>query len=439
MRVLIVLMILAGLVLFAVGFITYYHYDVEADTYRQSNIEAEAVFLAYSPQPFRNSAADATPFTPEGHVADALYLFEAPEGFTIVSHSLAWDADMLELLYRELMKNEHGDEIDILYEVIIYPHEDDDTEITALATYTPGVNIVSFFIQFPALPDDFNVGFPQDIGRINIYGGDARATIESMASSLSHEYGHLYTLFYMLDPELIGSDSLAGTRYAELREASRFNLITSVTPGDDYFQERYRYLIEVAAEDFVQLMGSPTTRQVVDFVDIQQILNGAEQPTDILRARNAFPQENMMLPLANEVPGLEAYFRSYIGCVPRVPVEEKQEVTLQIRQNSVQHNLVTGLRTFVYYTITWNTPYQEAIYTLVSYDPHDYRGWGDPIKTVRPGQNASAIIGEYVTVRGDQVHSIDDGRAEGVKVFFVVALLPDGTFYMSEKFEFNFD
>jgi len=242
----------------------------------------------------------------------------------------------------------------------------------------------------------------------------------------------------MFNLEMREDDSLSNTTYASIRDASKFDLITLVTPGDDYFLERSRYLIEVAAEDYVQLMGSPTSRQVVDYVDVQQIMNGAEPHSDMLGARNAFPQENMMLPLANDVQGLEAYFREYIDAAPRVPIEEKQDVTLQINQQRIQHDLVGGSRTFVYYTITWNTPYQEAIYTLASYEPQNYRGWGDPIKTVRPGQNASAVIGEYVITLGNEVRSIDDGRAEGTKIFYVVALLPDGTFYISEKLEYNF-
>ena len=145
-----------------------------------------------------------------------------------------------------------------------------------------------------------------------------------------------------------------------------------------------------------------------------------------------------MLPLAIDVPGLEAYFFSFIDAEPGAPIEERQDIAVQIRQHSVQHNLVSGLRTFVYYTITWNTPYDNAIYTLVCYDPDNYTGWGIPIKTVRPGQNASAVIGEYVIERGTQIVSLNDRLAEGTKVFYVVAQLPDGTYFISDKLEHHF-
>jgi len=430
----IILLVLSVAVLCG-GALSYNHFNNEVLAYERSIAYSEAFFQSHSPLPFINNAVQTEPYVHYNPHDDALYFFEAPEGFTIISHSTQWNHEMLELLYHELLKNEHGDEINLLYEVIINPQEEEEF----LATYNLGTKAVSFFIQFPAFPPDFTIDFPKDIGSINLYGGDTKTTIESMAGSLSHEYGHLYTFYYMFDNDMGEGDTIGNTEYARLRDAENLDLITSAAPGESYAMERFRYLIEIAAEDYVQLMGSPTTRQVVDFVDVQQILNGAEQPTDISSARNAFPQENMMIPLAGDVPGLSDYFYSFIDTQPRRPIEERQEITLQIQTSVIQHNLVTGLRTFVYYTITWNAPYQNAVYTLVCYDPDDYIGWGFPIKTVHPGQNTSAVVGEYVIDRGDRVTSLDDGIAHGVKIFYVAALLPDGTFYISDKLEFDFE
>ena len=420
----------------AASFIAVYHFNGEIEIYRLSKADAEEAFRLHSSQVFISSAADAEPYVYENPRKDALYFFEAPEGFAMISHSEAWNAEMLELLYRELLRNEHGDEISLLYEVVVYPHA--AQEGSMLASYTLGTTAVRFFVQFPAFPPDFAINFPMSIGSINLYDGDANNTIESMANSLSHEYGHLYTYYYMFGSGMNAEDSLIDTEYARLREARRFDLIASAGPGESYMEERHRYLFEIAAEDYVQLMGSPTTRTVVDFIDVRQFLNGAVHPESAISARNAFPQENMMIPLANDVQGLADYFFSFIGREPRAPIEEKQDVALQIERHSMHHNLVSGPRTFVYYEITWNTPYQDAIYTLVFYDPDDYSGWGNPIITVHPGNAASAIIGEYVITRGDQVVSLDDGFASGYKAFFVVALLPDGTQYISEKLFYRF-
>ena len=437
----IVLLILFLAVIIA-GFASIFYFTNEIEAYRQASSDADNFFRSHSPQPFINSAVDAEPYHYDDPHEEALFFYEALEGFTLISHSEAWDRDMLELLYFELLRNEHGDEINMLYEVIVYPYREDESNM--LASYTVGTTSVSFSIQFPAFPPGFSVFFPREIGRITLYGGDTNTTIDSMANSLSHEYGHLYTFYYMLhtengDYDSSENDSLDGTEYAGLREASRFNLITNATPGSTYMEERHRYLFEIAAEDYVQLMGSPRTRQVVDFVDVQQILNSAQQPSRTADARNAFPQENMMIPLANDVPGLAEYFYSFIGANPRVPIEEKKDVTLQVRRESTQLDLVEGSRTFIYYTITWNAPYDNAIYTLVYYDPDNYTGWGVPVKTVHPGQATSAVMGEYVVVRGTEVLHIPNSAVQGTKVLFVVALLQDGTFYISEKLEHNFD
>jgi len=433
----IIILLILTIGIFCGGILSFYHFDGEVEAYERTIEDSKLFFQSHVSRPFINRAANAVPHVYQNHRDDALFFFEAPEGFAMISHSAPWNQEMLELLYHELMLNEHGKEMDLLYEVIIYPYDEEEERIAA--TYTPGVKSISFFIDFPAFPEDFSIEFPQDIGTITLYNGDMNTTVKSMASSLSHEYGHLYTFYYMFNTVAEESGSLKETEYARLRDAARFDLITNVSPGDSYWHERHRYLIEVAAEDYVQLMGSPTTRQVIDYLDVQQILNGADAPESWTGERNAFPQENMMIPLANDVPGLADYFYSYIDSSPRIPIEEKMDITLQIQQRPVQHNLIEGLRTFTHYTITWNAPYQNAIYTLICYDPDLYAGWGFPVKTVHPGQNTSAVIGEYVIVNGDRVTFMDDNKAQGTKVFCVVALLPDGTFYLSEKLEYNFD
>ncbi|MCL2627996.1 MAG: hypothetical protein FWD44_04770 [Oscillospiraceae bacterium] len=432
----IVLSITIGIALLLGGVLAFTHYGRELELFENSKADTNAFFANRISDPFVNSAADDSPYIPAYGRDDALYYFEAPEGFSIISHSREWNEDMLSLLYDELKQNAHGEEIEKLSEIVVYGH--DNNEMNALATYSPGITSASFFINFPAFPSDFSIDFPKFAGIINIYGGDTKTTIESIASSLSHEYGHHFTFYYMFDYEMREQNRLTESTYAELRETRRFNLIGRVEEDADYFMNRFRYLIEIAAEDYVQLMGSPATRNVVDFIDVKQIAEGAQQARDGSGARNAFPQENMMIPLAAEVSGLAEYFYGYIGEQPRVPVEERQDITLDINRHSVQHNLADGPKTFVYYTLTWNTPYQNAIYTISCYDPYDYTGWGLPIKTVRPGGAASAVIGEYAVARGGRVYFANDNVAQGFKAFYVVAQLPDGTYYVSDKLEYNF-
>ena len=433
----IIMSIIVSLALGIGGLLAFKYYDNEIDSLEFSKADPEVFFNRLSStKPFINSAVNAKPYIPEYSRDDALYRFEAPEGFIILSHSSAWNDEKLIDLYHELKLNAHGEEIEKLSEIIVFGHDNED--INALATYSPGITSTVFYINFPAIPDDFTVEFPKIMGRINIYGGNTKTTIESIAGSLSHEYGHHYTFYYMFDYEMRVNDLLGMSNYAKLRQADRFNLIGRTSESPEYFLYRHLYLLETAAEDYVQLMGSPTTRQVMDYVDVKQLVDGAEQITDRSDARNAFPQENMMIPLAFEVPSLLDYYYSYIDVDTPEPLEERQDITLNIEKQSVQFNLAEGPRTFDHYIIKWNTPYTGAIYTLACYEPYNYSGWGRPIKTVRPGQNASAVIGEYAVAKSGRVYFMDDEIAQGYKMFYVVAQLPDGTYYMSDKLEYNF-
>ena len=431
-KAIVAILLIITITLFGGGLSAIRYFDNAIFEYRYSVAGVDSFFDTHEPQPFINDVPSPISDRPTEH-ADEKYSFTAPEGFSIRSYSYAWDYEMLELLYHELLRNRHGAEINILYEIVIYPQEADDL---ILGSFSPMTAETGFAMNFPALPEDFNLALMLDVGRIVLYGGDTNTTIESMAGILSHEYGHLFTFYHMFD---MSFENVADSHYAQLRQATKYGLITEAPEGDFYRLNHFRFLIEVAAEDYVQLMGSPTVRQVGAFVDVRQmLLNDLENPPFSGIYRNAFPQLNMKIPLASEVPGLREYFFSYIDEEPVMPIEERMEINLEIRPVTVSHDLVTGRTAFTHHVITWNTPYQDAIYTLATYDPNNYSGLAQPIKTIFQGQEASAIIGSITTTRGNMIHSLDDGLADGTRVFYVVALLPDGTFYLSERLEVQF-
>ncbi|MDR2569064.1 MAG: hypothetical protein LBD23_02035 [Oscillospiraceae bacterium] len=407
----------------------------EIDVSHTSVAKIDDFFATRISEPFVNSAVSAT-VSRQDSIYDKDYSsFSAPEGFTIRSYSKVWDEGMLELLYLELLRNTHGEEMKILYEIVIYPEETDDF---VLASFTPTSTSDDIEFAFPALPDDFKLTITRNVGRIVLHGGDTKTTIESMAVSLSHEYGHLYTFYHM--PEIFDTEEGVAARssYAVFREAGRYDLIMGEYDDALYRAQRHRFLFEVAAEDYILFMGSPTTRQVAEYVDVRQLLNGAENPPISIAARNAFPQENMMLPLGNDVPGLKEYFYSFIDTEAVPPIEDKMTISLNIETVPVGHDLVGGFRTFTHYNLTWNTPYSEAVYTIACYEIENYTGWARPIKTVSGGGSASAVVGTVTSVRGEQVFIQNDDIAQGKKVFYVAALLPDGTYYLSDKLAIEF-
>ena len=397
--------------------------------------QSRAAVRAFSAQRpavcFENQTADEKPDVSDAaDKGGALYSIVAPEGFSLKSYSKYWDEAQLQLLYEELKQNKHGPELETLNEICVYAQAADNIA----AMHTSDVKAVAFMLNFGALPPDFAFDVTLDVSNIALYGGDKITTVAGMARSLSHEYGHLYTLYYMLDEDA----ALGGTEYAALREWRANGLITT-TRAANYGDEHYRYLVEVAAEDYVQLMGSPATRTVTDFPDVRGVLAGAVYPELYAlntEAANLMPQENLMIPLATEVPGLADYFYSFLNEAPPAPAQGRQDISLQIQQGATGFDLTGGYRSFVYYTLTWNTPYEDAIYTVGCYDPDDYMVY--PVKTVYTGQQAVATVGTATADDGAYVYWQSDGLDSGTKVFFVVAQLPDGTCYLSDRLEYTF-
>lgn len=405
---------------------------------KQSSLQQTNAFLASDSEDiFRNSTAIAQLQHIDTPTSDApLATFTAPEGFVLKSHSKYWDSAMLEKLYQELLQNKHGDEITHLTEITVYAKEDED----ALASHLQEDKLIPLTLRHPALPPIFQIKLQASTSSISLYGGDTNQTIESMARSLSHEYGHHFTFYHMFGGD--GSD-MPQSEYARLRGlGSQAKIDHSNT--DDYLSNHHWYLAEIAAEDYVLLMGSPTTRQYFDFVDVKQSLAGKKSDDDpyvsINNAMNLSPQENLMIPLAYEVEGLEEYFYRFIGDSPPTH-SPSQSIRLNIQKKSRSYHLITGYQTFVHYQITWNTPYPPGtLYTLVYYSETGEDGYYfAPVKTVRDGDEASAVVGTVTRDLGSSIRFADDGVDNGKKIFLVTAVLPDGTIYLSEPLPYEFN
>lgn len=358
----------------------------------------------------------------------ALYI--SPEGIRFRSQSTSWSSAELKELYEELLLNKHGEEIYTLAEVIVYPQPDD------YAAASHGTDGKSFRLElwFPSLPQKTTFSFYRRSGIISLYDGDEKDDVASMASSLSHEYGHHYTLHYMLKDEE-GIQAYEGTEYERLRQIDPERLKQFYISRQDYMDNHHWYYFEIAAEDYVALMGSPNARTVADYYDIREALDGRDDPMSY--GRNMNVQENLMIPMSTQVEGLAAYFYSFID--EPAPTFAPKEITIEMERDSVSYNLTTGYKTFRSYHFTWNKAYgEDAVYTLVCFDPENYRDSFYPIRTVTEGEDAYAVIGALSRKSGNQVSYYDDQLAEGTRHFVVTVILPDGTMYCSEPFIHTF-
>lgn len=398
----------------------------------RQEVQVEEALLGPWQTVFHNQAAQAllAGEDPEDPNDLDLASYLSPEGILFSSRSAAWDEAKLEELYQELLRNKHGQEIYDLARIIVYPQPDEE----AAATHQRMGRQFRLRLKFPCFPRQDTFLLTRIGGVICLYDGDNRTDAMAMASSLSHEYGHHYTLHYMFERPL-GDPVYEGSQYQALRQIDPARLRTSYVSASDYGDNHAWYFYEIAAEDYVVLMGSPNARSVVDYYDIRQALEGREEKLSF--ARNAQVQENLMIPMATTVPSLAAYFYSFVDQAP--PVFAPQTLTLDIEPQSVGFDLVGGYQTFDSYEITWDKVYgQEAVYTLVCFDPENYAETLRPIRTVTEGEPASAEIGALAVKRGDMVYSADDKLAQGTKTFAVTVILPDGTMYVSDLLEYTF-
>lgn len=396
------------------------------------SVEAVSAFAeAEHDETFRNDSAyemfEQEKTEKEESDEDILASYSSPEGILFKSYSKEWGEEKLLALYEELLKNKHGEEINSLIEVNVFAQED----YYALAYHQSDTEMGKLTVRFPAIPRSFKVEYARNIGIIALYGGDKNTTVESMARSLSHEYGHHYTKYYMLN----GEEDLSESEYVKKRGLDDERVRYIRDSSSDYIDAHQWYLAEIAAEDYIALMGSPTVNRQVEILDVyQQLVNSTEQDySKVFEGKNTYPQENLFLPYSGDIPGLAEYFYSFLGEEPASFT--RKPIGISVRDNSSSYNVVTGLFTAVNYEITWDMPYEDALYTLLLLDSDEYLY---PIKTVRSGNRGSAYIGMVAIDDGTYITTLDDRCAEGKKTFLVSVMLPDGRITLSDPLEYDF-
>ena len=359
-----------------------------------------------------------------------LYSYKTPEGFEMISYSKKWNKAKLIELYEELLKNKHGDEIGLLYQVIVYGKADS----YAAGIHSSDTKVFNFGVRFPALPKNRSISYALDMGTIELYNGNSYTKVQQLAHTLSHEYGHHYTFHYFF------KDGVEGSDYAKIRNVPADKVRYNWWEDDsDYKKNHHWYLVEIAAEDYMQIMGSPMTKNKVSYKDIRQILYGSTWVSN-KESKNGMPQENLMIPFAHEVEGLYDYFNKFVSDTydpaPVLPAEKS--INVKIRRGSSSHMGSSGRLNFTHYVITWNDAYKsdKATYTLVCYDESNY--YIHPIKTVKYGNSMTAYIGTVSRKTSSYIYWQYDGIDKGKKSFVVIAMFPDGTIRKSKPVSYSF-
>ncbi len=289
---------------------------------------------------------------------------------TITSYSKSWNNNMLKNLYAELLNNSHGEEFNYLSNIYIYP---DSPE---------GVNGL-YYDNIILENDKYILG---ENAYINIYNGERFNTIPKIAYTLSHEYGHHYMIYNLIKNENIYYNNLKESNYVKIRGLEGVPVIYDVN-SEDYL---YHWdIMEIMADDYVQLLGSSNAKLSYDYKSIDEILKADENLYENPSSFNLKPQLNPYIPLAADITGLYNYMFNLGGFKVKEPNKPK----------SPKFNNITGSITLnreVTYNISWNNPNKDELieYTLVMY-PDNNPFVPYPLETLTSKEPLNVSFGSY--------------------------------------------
>ncbi len=289
---------------------------------------------------------------------------------TITSYSKSWSKDMLKSLYVELVSNFHSDEFSYLSEIYIYPDAPE------------GVNGL-YYDDIYLEDDGYKLG---NKAYINLYNGEKLNSIPKMAYTLSHEYGHHYMIYNLMQKEGIYYHNLKDSKYVNIRKLEGSPVVFDVNKSD------YLYhwdIMEIMADDYVQLLGSSNARLSYDYKSSDELLKENKKPYESPSSFNLKPQLNPYLPLAADVDGLYNYFINIGGFTvakPKAPNKPKlNDITGYVGENKE-----------ITYNISWdNVNKNEPLeYTLVIYpDNNPFTPY--PLKTLTSKEPLNVTFGSY--------------------------------------------
>lgn len=346
--------------------------------------------------------------------------YKAAQGLTITSYCPKWDTySKLRAISQELLSNEHGKELAFLKNIYLYPDSPD------------GVLAYTHYDLSRDYKGDYIYG---DQTYIEIFDANQYNNVKEMAWLLSHEYGHHFTIYHMVKAEKQFFDQWRTSGYARARQLTNHPKVSYQT--DANCGSHKWDIMEIAAEDYVQIFGSDNARSSVIYKDIQEkIEQNTSGQFNFEPGFNMSPQENLEIPLASDVAGLEQYWRNAANLPQQVqlPIPPKPRLRL-VSQKEVA-------RDYYQYRIQWDQALdgKDYEYTLVSYPDGEY-GFPYPIKTVKAGEATFARVGNGLKTNlqtGSQNLIIDDYR--GRYTFVLYMKDANHKVYASDPFHVNFN
>lgn len=331
---------------------------------------------------------------------------------TFTSYSENWDEKKLIELYQELLENFHGDEINHLSAIYLYP----DSPYAVNGYYYEDLII-----------DEYGKYVFGNNAYIEIFNADRYDTIQKIAPVLSHEYGHHYTISNISIYENKYYNEWENSEYIKIRNLKNYPV------SYDGKTSHYKWdITEIAANDYVQLLGSKNAKLSTEYKDAIENLEADEK--ELIYFNDTFnikPQANTEIPLAAEVIGLYEYMLKISGHTSKqFPITKKPVITS-----------ITETKTLLnasQYKITWSQalgkgPFE---YTAVMY-PKGNSFIPIPIKTVKDG-SLEAVFGNAIKKNDDGTYSTILRNYEGEYEFRIFVKDRNNFIYSSEPVYYNF-
>ncbi|MDL2248660.1 hypothetical protein LJB89_03085 [Tyzzerella sp. OttesenSCG-928-J15] len=295
---------------------------------------------------------------------------------SIISYCEAWGEDDLKEIYTELVSNTTGPEFPYLKAIFIYPD------------YPYGENVSGNYFEDIKESQKGRYLLGGNC-QIELYGGLDKQRVEELAPALSHEYGHHFTIFNMMVYEKNHYSGWAKSEYATLRNLDEQPVIYSYKNAEIY--SRNWDVLEIAANDYVQLLGSTLAKKSYRYLDAKQFVElGSEGIRYNELHFNSRPQENLELPLAAQVEGLYEYFlkisKNEELALEKAPYINTLPKTIEIEEHEAFINKTYNLR---FEKATGNGPFE---YTILLY-PKELGDIPAIIKTLNDGQPLEATFG----------------------------------------------
>ncbi|MCR1898721.1 hypothetical protein NSA47_06910 [Irregularibacter muris] len=355
---------------------------------------------------------------------DTLYdVYEGPMGIEIKSYTSNWTGEKLKDIYEELLNNTYGEEIKYLASINLYPDNPygGDEEGLYRGAYQRNNFINKSRYKM------------KDKAEIDLLSMKDKNTIEEIAKTLSHEYGHHFTLYYLIKGENKTFDQWQDTQYAAIR-----GLVEDERVSNDYENGHQWNISEIAAEDYIQIFGSPTAKIPKTYDDIIK-REEKKQLDQTIRWNNhifnVYPQENFNIPLAQDIPGVADYWRELAG------LEDLEIHPIP----STSHIALTQVKDLGYnkkqFIIEWtegiDAKTSPLLYTVVAFDEHNQQAI--PIKTVKTGEKLQAVIGSVKMKKGLEILYYTDHFTETPKDIRVFTMNEYGNIVSSNILTIDFE